>query len=146
MADEKDRPTQLGSFYPNKSVVAVLPDADAARRAQDDLGNAGFAADAIHVFSGAEISNRESEIEENRSLLQKIGAVISDEDQWAHEYAEYGEQGQWFMVVDAPEDTDAERVRQALLPLGAHHMRYYSNATVTDLVPNAPVAGRDDNR
>jgi hypothetical protein len=146
MADEKDPPTQLGSFYPNKSVVAVLPDGDAARRAQADLGNAGFATDSIQVFSGAEVSNRETEIEENRSLFQKIGAFISDEDQWAQEYAEYGEQGQWFVVVDAPENTDAERARKALLPLGAHHMRYYSDATVTDLVPDAPVAGRDDNR
>jgi hypothetical protein len=126
--------TQLGTLYPRDHVVAAIPETAAAHEAAGELGRAGIPATDIHMHAPATVVAYEERREEEQNPIQKLGAFISDEDEWANQYREFAEQGEWLLVVRAEDDETAERVRDVLLPHGAHHMRHYRGATVLDLV------------
>jgi hypothetical protein len=124
--------TQLGSFYPRDHVIAVMPDRVAVMDGTRELKAAGFK--DIEVWSPTEVIHEQAVAESERNVFQKLGALVSDEENWAREYAEFAAQGQVLVAVLASEPEEAQRAGDILGAFGGHSMRHYGARTVTDLL------------
>jgi hypothetical protein len=127
-------PTQLGSFYPEGDIVAVLADADTAEQAKSAMLDAGFPQSDVDVVEGAVATATKREFETQRSVLERLEAFLSsDEDSYAQTYAEAAARGRWLIVVHAPTSEAVERARPILAKFHAEYARHYGSTVVTDL-------------
>jgi len=131
----KEGDKRLGSFYPKNCVVAVMPGADVARRASDELHARGFGSDDVKVWGRHELFREEDAFTNDRSLLQKVGALHSDEENWMKEYRELIEEGGSLLTVYVPDADRLDEIRDLLTPLGATRIRHYGGLVVSDIVP-----------
>lgn len=133
----KEGDTRLGSFYPKNCVVAVLPDANHAEKAAQTLREHDFASDDIRVWGHDETLDKTETFTDDRDLLQKFGALHSDEENWMNEYREKLEEGAKLLIVYVPDADRLDEIRDLLGPLGAEKMRHYGGLVVSDIVPGA---------
>ncbi len=133
----KEGDKRLGSFYPKNCVVAVMPGEEVARRASDELHARGFGPDDVKVWGRHELFREEDAFTDNRNLLQKVGALHSDEENWMNEYRELIDEGGSLLTVYTPDADRLDEVRDLLAPLGAVKMRHYGALVVSDIVPGA---------
>jgi hypothetical protein len=131
----KEGDKRLGSFYPKNCVVALLPDRAMGLKAAEALREAGFADEDVHVWGPNELFNKTDTFTDDRNLLEKFGALHSDEEKWMNEYKELMKEGESLLTVYVPDSDRLDEIRDILSPLGAEKMRHYGAMVVTDIVP-----------
>ena len=125
-----DLPTSLGAFKPVDHIMVALPD-DVARNAfTDDLLVHGFTADDVLHFSAAEGASEMTELIEDASDFAGFGYEIT----LMRRYVDLSRKGHRWVVVYAPEDEQAEQVKEAALRHGAPMAVKYHLLAVEDLI------------
>ncbi len=126
--------TMLGTYYPKHFVVAVIHERSAAEEAVEALKDAGFDDEAVQLHTSQQVLDNHRAFQERRGLLQRVESLFpSEEADAVKDYLEEAEQGRSFITVHAPEPEPRARARDILKAHGGHHMRYYGDATITDL-------------
>jgi hypothetical protein len=122
-----------GRYYPKGWVVAVIHERAQAEQAAEELRAAGFADEDVRLFSGEEVLELDRAFNEQRSLGQRLGALLpSDEGAAQQEYLEEARRGHHFVLVHAS-GPETERARSVLASHRAHAMRHYGDLAITDL-------------
>ena len=123
-------PTSLGSFKPVDHVMVALPsDAEAGAFAQDLLAQ-GFTAEDVLHFSAAEGRGEMAELIEDASDFAGFGYEIT----LMRRYVDLSKKGHRWVLVFAPEDEQAERVKDAALRQGSPMAVKYHLLAVEDLI------------
>jgi len=89
----------------------------------------------VKVWGRHELFREEDAFTNDRSLLQKVGALHSDEENWMKEYRELIEEGGSLLTVYVPDADRLDEIRDLLTPLGATRIRHYGGLVVSDIVP-----------
>lgn len=131
----KEGDKRFGSFYPKNCVVAVMPGQEVAQRASDELQARGFGDDDVKVWGRHELLREEEAFRDDRNLVQKLGALPSDEENWMNEYRELIDAGGSLLTVYVPDADRLDEIRDVLTPLGGTKIRHYGALVVSDIVP-----------
>jgi hypothetical protein len=130
----KESDTQLGVFYPNHYLLAVLWNFETAQRAAEKLRVMGFAQDEVIAAGGEdfiELSDEEAGI--GSFVMQALSRFLATE-QRSHDSDLYlAGHGAAFVAVHCPTKTtkqDAWGVLKSEAPLAA---RYYANDGIEHL-------------
>jgi hypothetical protein len=130
----KESDTQLGIFYPNHYLLAVLWNLDTAQRAAKKLRYTGFAEDEVIAVAGRdfiELSNEETGV--GSFLMQALSRFFATE-QKSHDSDLYmARHGAAFVAVHCRTEKtkrDAWDVLRPEVPLAA---RYYANDGIEHL-------------
>jgi hypothetical protein len=118
-------------------LIAVLADDAAAAHARETLLAAGFGAQDLRLYTGAQIVAYDDEFRANRTLTGRVvGAVVDDRDAMGR-YVEYGRAGRAALWVRVPEREDANRVVRRLADEDTVHIWYHGRDRVEE-IPMAP--------
>ena len=130
----KDSDTQLGVFYPNHYLIAVLWNLQTAQRVAKKLQLAGFAEDEVIAVAGQdfiELSHEETGL--GSFLMQALSRFFATE-QKSHDSDLYlARHGAAFVAVHCPSEKtkqEAWGVLQSETPLAA---RYYGTGGIEHL-------------
>ena len=130
----KDSDTQLGVFYPNHYLIAVLWNLETAQRAAKKLRLTGFAEDDVIAVAGQdfiELSDEETGL--GSLLMQALSRFLATE-QKSHDSDLYlARHGAAFVALRCPTEKtkqNASDVLQSEAPLAA---RYYANDGIEHL-------------
>ena len=142
-------PTSLGTFYPTSYVTAVLPSSNAAEAALKSLRDAGFDESETIVVSGTELIEFFDELRKRRSIWGELMARLSSQfsrmigtEQLFEDFEiQLAHGGAAFLLVYSPDDTDAERVREMIMPFGPLSMQRYLPAAVEGMITPAQTLG-----
>ena len=127
---KSDLPTSLGSFKPVGHVMVALPDAAAAQAFAHDLGPAGFGpADVLH-FDAEEGRNEMTDMLQGASDFAGFGYEVT----LMRRYLDLSRQGCRWVLVYAPQDEQAEQVKQIAQRHGAPMAVKYHSLAVEDLI------------
>lgn len=124
--------------YPRGSVVGVFTDEAAFEDARQRLEQAGFGADRCDVLHGDEGLARIDLSGEahgtSGSIIRRLQAVVSDDADHAHTYAEHLRAGHYVVGVSVGDD-EAAKQQAAEALRGAHgaFLHYYAKNYVEDL-------------
>jgi hypothetical protein len=114
MQDRDGKPskqTDFGIFYPLGYIVAAFPKREDALRVQKDLLTGGYDPNDCIVYKSEDMATAAAEnLKENTGWLARLGK--SDEAVQAHLNA--AKQGAAFMLIYAPDDTEAERAMNVI--------------------------------
>lgn len=120
-----------GHYYPKGWVVAVIHERAEAERAAEALRTAGFADEDVRLFSGREVLELDRAFDEQRSIGQRLGGLLSSDEAAAQqEYLDEARRGRHFVLVHA---SGPERAGAILASHEAHAMRHYGDLAITDL-------------
>ena len=125
-----DLPTSLGAFKPVDHVMVALPDDVAKGAFTDDLLEHGFTAEDVLHFSAAAGASEMTELIEDASDFAGFGYEIT----LMRRYVDLSRKGHRWVVVYAPEDEQAEQVKEAALRHGAPMAVKYHLLAVEDLI------------
>lgn len=134
---------QSDSFpYPRGSVVGILVNDAAFEDARQRLERAGFGADRCEVLQGADGLARIDVDGEAHGvggrIMRGLQAVLSDDDDHVHRYAEHLRAGHYVVGVAVGDDEAAkQRAADALRGANAESLNYYAKNYVEDLAGNA---------
>ncbi len=134
-----DDPNARDRFpYPGGSVVGVLVDGAALAGARERLQQAGFGPDRYDVLEGerdvARIDVKGEGHGRAGTIMRKLQAVLSDDADHAHRYAEHLRDGHYVVGVSVGEDEAAkQRAADALRAADAQFLNYYADNYVEDL-------------
>ena len=123
-------PTSLGSFKPVGHIMVALPNDDAADALTKDLFAQGFTAEDVLHFSAAEGGGDMAQMLDGASDFAGFGYEIT----LMRRYLDLAKQGYRWVLVYAPEDEQAERVKEAALRQGAPMAVKYHSLAVEDLI------------
>jgi hypothetical protein len=124
----------FGVFYPKHFIVSVFADRAAAESAASSLKEAGFGADDIRTWDGADVAANHDKYVAERGLLQKIGSLFpSEEHDVLNDYIEQARAGATFLTVYTPEEGQRQTAAPIVADAGGTLMRYYGNNTITNL-------------
>ena len=137
-AEAEFRATLLGTFYPNNSVVAIFNDAQDGEQAVSDLQKSGVAAGDIRLVSGEEVLQAAAEQDWTqqgglRGLVGRLQRILSEEGHAQIQYMEEARNGHHFVLVRVHEEPTVKQIQETLHTHHAHHMKYFSQLTMTDL-------------
>ncbi len=125
-----DLPTSLGSFKPVDHVMVALPGTEQAIAFEKDLHEQGFAPEDVLHFGA----------EEGRDDMDDMLAGASDFAGFGYEitlmrrYLELSKEGCRWVLVYAPQDDQAEKVKAAAQRHGAPMAVKYHSLAVEDLI------------
>jgi hypothetical protein len=108
-------------------------------RLQASLGSsalqaAGFTDTTVELCPGPQFLKNYRDFIAHRSLHERVESLFPGEEQAAAaEYVADAERGASFVTVHAPHHADRNRARAILAAHHGLHMRYYGEATITDL-------------
>jgi hypothetical protein len=126
----------LGVWYPKDYVVAAI-DARAGEGAVQDLLEAGFGGDGIHLHDSLRVLGSVAAIYGRGTRLQRDGAAftgaLSNEGLLRQEYLDEAGAGASLIAVRAIEPTHVDRVRRILAARGGRGIRFYGDGSVTAL-------------
>ncbi len=134
---------QSDSFpYPRGSVVGILVNDAALADARQRLERAGFGADRCEVLHGDDgLARIDVEGEAHGlggTIMRRLQAVLSDDDDHVHRYAEHLRAGHYIVGVTVGDDEAAkQRAADALRGANAESLNYYAKNYVEDLAGNA---------
>ncbi len=127
----------LGGWYPHNYIVAVIDDRAEAEQAAEALSSAGWPENDIRLFAGQKIAPRLEQIEEQRSLPEKLAAdvrhYVSDEGVMAEDYEEDARLGHQILAIYTPDDAKVEQARALLAAHHAHSIEHFGTWVITDL-------------
>ena len=124
--------------YPRGSVVGAFSDAAALDDARRRLERSGVGADRFEVLHGEEGLARIDESGEAHgragSIKRKLQAVLSDDGEHVHRYADHLRDGHYVVGVKVGDDDAAkQQVADALRAAHAEFIHYYADNYVEDL-------------
>jgi hypothetical protein len=126
----------LGVWYPKDYIVAAL-DASEGRAAVEELLEAGFGDNAVHLHESALVLQHAATIYDQRTRLQRAGAAftgaLTDEGLLSREYLDEATTGASLIAVRASEPPLAEEARRILAGHGARRMRFYGDRSIIAL-------------
>jgi|GEM_PF-4512443 len=131
-----DQPTDV--FYPRGYVIAGFETPDQAEQVRGLLWQQGFTDEQVIVLKPADIltERRQQKQEEGESIVGKLQAFFSnmgDDSNYVEQYVDLAHKGDTFVLVNAPEEADTERVRLVMVPFNPHRPRKYDLTVVKDL-------------
>lgn len=91
-----------GSWYPMHCVVGVMDDDAEAQQVVTDFHTAGFGVDAVRLFTGAEVTQIQTQIGAQRNPIQRVTASLTrgtDEGMAAAADRDEAAQGHHIVVV-----------------------------------------------
>jgi hypothetical protein len=130
----KESDTQLGVFYPNHYLIAVVWNIETAHRAASNLRRMGFAEDEVIAVGGEDfiqLSNEETGIAS--FVMQALSRFFATEQKSHDSDLYFARHGAAFVAVHCPTDKskqDAWDVLKSEAPLAA---RYYANDGIEHL-------------
>lgn len=129
--DEKgNKRTDFGIFYPLGYIVAAFPKREDALRVQQDLLTGGYDSDDCIVYKSEEVAAAAAaNLKENTGWLATLGR--SDEAVQAHLNA--AKQGAAFMLIFAPDDTEAERAMNVIRRVPFELAHRYRRFAIEDM-------------
>jgi hypothetical protein len=114
--------------YHAHRLVVLFDDPDAVQDAIEDLVEAGFSMEEIHVLSGPEGAARLDVTGRHHGLRGRIYRfvehVMGDEHQWLHEHSDQIARGGYGVAVSADEESKHE-ASKILARRGAHDAAYF---------------------
>jgi hypothetical protein len=125
-----DLPTSLGAFKPVGHVMVAVPDDATADRMAHALHEVGFEAEDVLHFAPHESGSEMAKMIDNSSEFAGFGYEIT----LMRRYLDYARQGYSWMLVYAPEDEQAEKVKETAEKIGAPMAVRYHRLAVEDLV------------
>lgn len=126
----KDMLGMTGQFYPTGHIVMMLPDAGAAQAAGRALVDAGIAEDDISLISPEVMMSQ---------IVRTVGSSdmplpsAGTEADTVRRFAQYASQGNYGLLVKAPDNEDSERVMAALRGHPVLHAQKYRMLVIEDL-------------
>jgi hypothetical protein len=127
-----DHPQSFGTFKPVGHVVVAMPDDVRAAAAVRALRGAGFDADDILEYTAAEEDD-----EMDRMLRDADAGAVAGfgyEVSLMRRYQELAREGASWLIVFAPEDTQAQRVADTVKAHGALMAEKYHRLVIEDLI------------
>ena len=126
----RDMVTMTGKFYPTGHILLILPDAAAAEAAGRALTDAGLPGDAIMLITPEVMLSQIVRTVGNADLPLPSPGTEADT---VRRYAEYASQGNYALLVHAPDNEDSERVMGALKGHPVLHAQKYRMLVIEDL-------------
>lgn len=123
--------------YPDRAVVAVIDDSNAAEAAARDLEEAGFDAGAITALEGPEGAARIDGMGRAHGLGSRLRRLLAftvmDQLPDFVLYERALRDGRSVLIVRAPGDSDKRRAHEILLAHGGHFTNYYGRFATEEL-------------
>lgn len=119
-----------GQFYPTGYIVAMFPGEDAARAAGKALAAAGIGADGLSLITPEVMMG---------DVARTVGSgdmplpSAGTEGDTIRRFAHLAAQGQWALMIHAPDNDVAERVMKALEGHRPSHAQRYRRLVIEDL-------------
>lgn len=124
------------STFPKDHVVAVLNDTGEAEQAVQELQQAGYSADSIHLFRSQDFVRSFEDTQQQASGFAKLLHTFqgsSDEGFAGNMYLDEARRGHNILAVYEPKSDKTERVRTILVKHSAHLIKHFGTWAVTDL-------------
>ena len=119
------------------TVAGVLEDRHAGQRAAEALRRGGFAAQDVHLWSGAEAGV--DSLWRSHGRMQVLWDVVSEVRAHSKQYQEALKDGQVVVVAAVHGEEEARRAAATLAEAGAHGVRHFGRWVITDVaLPPAP--------
>lgn len=138
MSDTPDKPQGLVT-YPTNSLLGVIDDPARLGPALRDLESAGFAGEAVSVFTGEEDARKldASGAEHGvlARLLRFIQAIHAVDQEQLKRYEEAVRSGKLVLAVHVTDPEGRERAREVLSAHGGHFINFYGRMTIQGLEP-----------
>jgi hypothetical protein len=126
--------TSFGNFYPLNDILAVVDDPTEGERAVQSLKSAGVADDEVDLLDGSWFAEALRGIDRHGGIAARLAKALPiDERLLMRRYLELAEKGHYVIVVHAEEPEQIERAKGVLYDQGAHEVRHFGRAYVTDL-------------
>lgn len=126
--------TSFGNFYPLNDILAVIHDRAMAESAVQALKQAGVPDGDVDLLDGAWFAEAMRGIDRHGGVAARLAAWFPmTERVLVQRYVEEAEQGHYIVVVHAEQADDIESARRELQAHGAHEIRHYGRAVMTDL-------------
>lgn len=138
--------TEFGVFNPENHSVAVFPGAFNIEAVQQALLAAGWTADDMIQFSGAEFLAWNTENELGKGALQKVQGVVAEligqETEFVKDFLTLAQQGHQFLTIYTPTPEDDQRLVTIISPFKPVKLSDFQAAMVVDLSPTKPQPDR----
>ena len=130
--DRNDRPEQeaYGVFKPVGHVIASFPTEADAQGALTELMRSGFAAAEVVHYSPAQMKQQADRDIASAGVLASIGQELN----LVKANRELAEQGNSFLVVNAPNDDATNRVADIARRFHASRAQKYGHLTIEELI------------
>jgi hypothetical protein len=129
----------FSSWYPKNCVIGVIDDEEEARQAITDFRAAGFEADDVRLFPGAEVMQIDAQIRKQWNPVQRVMATISsgtDEGAATQTYLDEARKGHTIVAVRVGHRTTPDpRVAPIMQAHHAHTIHMYGDFAITEVRP-----------
>ena len=129
--------TEFSVFYPKDHTVAVFPGTFNIEPVQQALLAAGWKADDLIQFSGAEFLTWNAANELGKDALQKVQSAVAEligqETEFVKMFLELAQQGHQFLTIYTPTPEDDQRIVDAIKSFKPVKLTDYQAAAVVDL-------------
>ena len=115
------------TFRPTGYLVAILSDADEARRAEDALVSQGFASRDVKLYTGTQILENYEVYQDRRTVTDKVVGSVTADSEGRELYLDYARQGRCAMWVRIPDENDVPKALRVFANHDYVHMRYYGS-------------------
>jgi hypothetical protein len=126
----KDMLNLRGQFYPTGHILAMFPSADAAQAAGRALVDAGLVGDDISLITPEVMLRDIARTVGNADIPLPSPGTEADT---VRRYAQFASQGHHALLVRAPDNSDSEKVMQALQGHAPSHAQKYRMLVIEDL-------------
>ena len=134
----KDSDTRLGVFYPKKYIIATFPSYGDAVAAHDALRHAGFAEQEIRAVPGSDVLDFFEEVREHTGIwgdfMTQLSRFIGTEAAFADNDIRLARRGAGFVAVYCGDETEAQRIRDLMIPFQPMGIQWYLNSGIRSLV------------
>ena len=124
------------SSFPKDHVVAIIDTIEEANQAVQALQQAGYSADAIHLYPSQDFINSFENTQQQTSGFAKMLHTIqgsSDEGFAGNMYLDEAHRGNNVLAVYEPKEDQTQRISDVLKKYHAHLIKYFGTWAVTDL-------------
>jgi hypothetical protein len=130
----KESDTQLGVFYPKHYLIAVFRDSRAARKAVEELWEAGFPGDEAIAVAGQEfVDLAKEETGPGNFVMQALSRFFATEQKTHDADLERAQRGAAFVAVHCRTEETMQQAWTMLQPENPLAARYYSAAGIEHL-------------
>ena len=130
--DATDTPTDAAArdAKPVGHLVISFPQAEQAEAAQRDIQGMGLAADAVRRYDGPQMLQLTDAARASAGPLDRVGQEVN----LLRARRELAGRGYHWLLVHAPQDTQAAQVAEAARRQGAERAQHYGNFIVEELI------------
>ena len=128
----------FGVFYPRRHIIAVFPAWEDALQAAAELKRAGFGEQEVLVFSGLEMLQFLEEFRLYEGiwgvLMTNLSRLFATEAAFVDTDIRLARSGAAFLAIYCPTDSEIERIRRIVTPIGPLSMERYLSSGIQSLV------------